>query len=161
MEEEIKQETKNTDPMEEGLALLLKNGDSLLVAGRILDRLASSGLLTFLEKIVDNSMPSDPEAMVRSLDNQDVLYGISKAVNILPALLRSFSGETGSDVIKSVLYDSDTMFDSIVVGAKNPLRLSLLKIMAILKDEEVSRGLTAMLNLLKFLGKALERVDLE
>ena len=154
-------EDNERDVMEEALSLLLENGESLLSLARSLDKLSKAGLPALVEKIVSNSMPSDPQAVMKFVDNPDMLYGISKALNILPALLRSLSNESASDVIKSILYDSDEMYADMVNGAKNPNRMSFLKLMAIMKDEEVSAGMSAMLNLVKFLGKALGKVDTE
>ncbi|MCL5786358.1 MAG: DUF1641 domain-containing protein [Candidatus Thermoplasmatota archaeon] len=161
MEDESKELVEKKDLTEEALSILLSNGEALLSIARVVDRLAKAGIPQLIEKIAENSMPSDPDTFLEPLKRSDMVYDLSKGLNILPALMHAISDETGSDAIKSVLYDSDILFDEMVSGAKSPNRFTLMRLLAILKDEEVAAGLTSLINAIKFLGRAFRRVGPE
>ena len=45
----------------------------------------------------------------------------------------------------------------MITGAKNPEQFSLFKLLALLKDPEFTKGMTAMVNLITALGKVLSK----
>ena len=120
-----------------------------------------SGLISAFENLSSEFLPSDIEFLSSFMTSRDFLYGFVKTMNVVSALSHSLSSEKASDAIKAILFNSDELWDGMVDGAKNPEATSLLRLYAMLKDPDISAGLTAALYALKAIGSALRKVPEE
>ena len=114
-----------------------------------------------MENLSSEFLPSDIEFLSNFLTSRDFLYGFVKTMNVVSALSHSLSSEKASDAIKAILFNSDELWDGMVSGAKNPEATSLLRLYAMVKDPDISAGLTAALYALKAIGSALRKVPEE
>ena len=146
------------EPLIEGL---LENRDSLEAILNLFGKVKNSGLILAMENLSSEFLPSDIEFLSNFLTSRDFLYGFVKTMNVVSALSHSLSSEKASDAIKAILFNSDELWDGMVSGAKNPEATSLLRLYAMVKDPDISAGLTAALYALKAIGSALRKVPEE
>ncbi len=146
------------EPLIEGL---IENRDSFEALLNLFGKVKDSGLISALENLSSEFLPSDIEFLSSFMTSRDFLYGFVKTMNVVSALSHSLSSEKASDAIKAILFNSDELWDGMVDGAKNPEATSLLRLYAMLKDPDISAGLTAALYALKAIGSALRKVPEE
>lgn len=146
------------EPLIEGL---IENRDSFEALLNFFGKVKDSGLISALENLSSEFLPSDIEFLSSFMTSRDFLYGFVKTMNVVSALSHSLSSEKASDAIKAILFNSDELWDGMVDGAKNPEATSLLRLYAMLKDPDISAGLTAALYALKAVGSALRKVPEE
>ncbi len=146
------------EPLIEGL---LENRDSFEALLNLFGKVKNSGLILAMENLSSEFLPSDIEFLSNFLTSRDFLYGFVKTMNVVSALSHSLSSEKASDAIKAILFNSDELWDGMVSGAKNPEATSLLRLYAMVKDPDISAGLTAALYALKAIGSALRKVPEE
>ncbi len=149
------------DDLEPLLGGLIENKDSFESMLKLFSKVKDSGLLTALENLSSEYLPSDIEFLSTFLTSRDFLYGFVKTINVVTALSHAVSNEKGSDAIKAIMYNSNELWDGMISGAKNPEATSLLRLYAMIKDPDISAGLTALLNALKAIGSALRKVPEE
>ena len=152
MSEEQKQKEFQGQP-QDNIELFLKeimeNTGQLEAAIKVIVNLKETGILDSVEHLS------------HLMSSKEFLHGAQKAMNLLSALIHSMSSEMSSNAINSILYNSEAIWEGMVVGAKNPEATSFLRLYAMLKDPETSAGLTAVLNALKAIGMALKKVPEE
>ncbi len=157
--EEKKMDDQKEDKMETALKILLENQDDLLSLATILDTMGKSGMFKLIGDIVKDYFPSDPTYLVRIIGSESTMRSVGKLFNILPALLNMMQDERTNDIVKELAFNVDGLSETLLDGAKNPERFGVMKLMSILKDPEVASGMTALINVLKFLGKILRNVE--
>lgn len=162
-QEELNEEQEETeeDNVEILLKELLENRNAFESMLNLAVKLSKSGLLSALENVSADYLPSDIEFLSEFLTSRDFLYSFVKVMNVVSALSHSLSSERASDAVKAILYNSDAVWEGMVIGAKNPESMSLLRLFAMLKDPDTAAGLTAVLNALKAIGMALRKVPEE
>lgn len=151
-------EEGDLEPLIQGI---VENMDSFEALLNLFGKVKNSGLISALENLSSEYLPSDIEFLSNFLTSRDFLYGFVKTMNVVSALSHSLSSEKASDAIKSILYNSDELWDGMISGAKNPEATSLLRLYAMVKDPDISAGLTAVLYALKAIGSALKKVPEE
>ncbi len=157
--EEKKMDDQKEDKMETALKILLENQDDLLSLATVLDTMGKSGMFKLIGDIVKDYFPSDPTYLVRIIGSESTMRSVGKLFNILPALLNLMQDERTNDIVKELAFNVDGLSETLLDGAKNPERFGVMKLMSILKDPEVASGMTALINVLKFLGKILRNVE--
>ncbi|MEM0156596.1 MAG: DUF1641 domain-containing protein [Thermoplasmataceae archaeon] len=158
-EEEMKNtEEENEDDIEPLLRGLLENRHAFESLMNMLTKLNNSGLMSVVENISADYLPSDIEFLSEFLTSKDFLTSFVKTMNVVTALSHSLAGERASDALKAILYNSDAIWEGMVTGAKNPEAISILRLYAMLRDPDTAAGLTAVLNALKAVGMALRKV---
>ncbi len=150
--------SKIDDDIEPLIIGLLENKDALTSLLNLLTRMRKSGLIEILDDLSSDYLPSDLEFLTTFLTSRDALVGVVKMVNVLAVLSHSLSSETAGDTLKAIAFNSDLIFDNMVSGAKNPESIGLMGLYALLKDPDISAGLSAMMGALKALGIALKKV---
>ncbi|MCW6169369.1 MAG: DUF1641 domain-containing protein [Thermoplasmatales archaeon] len=150
--------SKIDDDIEPLIIGLLENKDALTSLLNLLTRMRKSGLIEILDDLSSDYLPSDLEFLTTFLTSRDALVGVVKMVNVLAALSHSLSSERAGDTLKAIAFNSDLIFDNMVSGAKNPESIGLMGLYALLKDPDISAGLSAMMGALKALGIALKKV---
>jgi len=150
--------TKIDDDIEPLIIGLLENKDALTSLLNLLTKMRKSGLLEILDDLSSEYLPSDLEFLTTFLTSRDALVGVVRMVNVLASLSHALSSETAGDTIKAIAFNSDQIFEGMVSGAKNPESLGLMSFYAMLKDPDISAGLSAMLGALRALGIALKKV---
>ena len=158
MKKEPEVEQDDLEPLIKGL---LDNTDAFGPMLGLFSKLKNSGMLETLENLSGEFLPSDIEFLSTFLTSKDFVYGLVKTVNVVSSIAHAMSNEKASDVVKAIMYNSDDIWDGMVSGAKNPEATSLLKLYAMIKDPDISAGLTAVLNALKAMGSALKKVPEE
>ena len=138
---------------------LCRNSDDRFSSAEI--RPESFTLPKRLRRASKESLFSMSPSIRGSRSSRDFLYGFVKTMNVVSALSHSLSSEKASDAIKAILFNSDELWDGMVSGAKNPEATSLLRLYAMVKDPDISAGLTAALYALKAIGSALRKVPEE
>lgn len=149
---------EDEDDLEPLIQGLLENKDSFESMLGLFGKVKNSGLITALENLSSEYLPSDIEFLANFLTSRDFLYGFVKTMNVVSALSHAMSSEKGSDAIKAIMYNSEELWSGMISGAKNPEATSLLRLYAMVKDPDISAGLTAVLNALKAIGSALRKV---
>ena len=124
-------------------------------------KLKQAGIVDFIDQISGDYLPSDVEFIGKFFSSREFTTGVLKTANTMLGLMYALSRETTSDALKALLFDSVGLVDSMVTGAKTPERFSMMRLLAMTKDPEISSGLTAVLNMLKELGKSLQKVQNE
>lgn len=154
---EDNENNEQVDVIEELMVFFLKNKDLSTQFLDLLKALKDSGAIEDIASFFGSIMPSN-SALVKEIGgSKEVESAISKAGNLLPGLLYLLSVDSARSAISAILYNSDTIFSSMITGAKNPEQFSLFKLLALLKDPEFTKGMTAMVNLITSLGKALSK----
>ncbi len=146
------------EPLIQGI---VENMDSFEALLNLFEKVKNSGFISTLENLSSEYLPSDIEFLSNFLTSRDFLYGFVKTMNVVSALSHSLSSEKASDAVKAILYNSDELWDGMISGAKNPEATSLLRLYAMVKDPDISAGLTAVLYALKAIGSALKKVPEE
>lgn len=147
------------DEIEEALKFVLQNRGMFMQLLDTMNKLQSSGLLEELQKFISSFVPSDHTIVTTYLNSEEGMLAITKIINMLPALGSAVSSEKTSDLLKLILFNSETLVDSLVAGAKNPQNFGVMKLMSIMKDPEFTAGLTAVLNLLGALGQIIRKAN--
>ncbi|MCL4444650.1 MAG: DUF1641 domain-containing protein [Candidatus Thermoplasmatota archaeon] len=149
---------EDNDVVEELLKFFLENRELSFQFLDLLKSFKDSGAIEDIAKLSRAVIPSS-SALVKEIgSSEEIISSISRLGNLVPSILYAVSMENSSDTIKAILYNSDSILKAMVSGAKNPEQFSLFKLLALLKDKEFTKGLTAMVNLLTALGKALAKV---
>ncbi len=155
------EQVQNDDVIEELMQFFLENKE---VSAQLLDLIRAvkdSGAIEDLAAFARSVVPSN-SALVREIgSSEEVVGAISKAGNLLPALLFLLNDKMVNDTLQAMLYNSGSLFGAMVSGAKNPEQFSLLKLLALFKDQEFTKGFTALVNMITALGKILARVPEE
>ena len=148
---------EQVDVIEELMVFFLKNKDLSTQFLDLFKALKDSGAIEDIASFFGSIMPSN-SALVKEIGgSKEIETAISKAGNLLPGLLYLLSVDSARSAISAILYNSDTIFGSMITGAKNPEQFSLFKLLALLKDSEFTKGMTAMVNLITALGKVLSK----
>lgn len=150
---------QDDDDIETMIEGLMQNKDSLMKIVGLTKRVSDAGLIDIIENMTTDYMPADIEYIMNLFTSKEFTIGLIKSINVLSGLLHSLSSDKSGDAVKAVLFNTDSIMDSMVTGAKNPETFSIFRMLAIMKDPEISSGLTAVLNALKALGKALRTVQ--
>ena len=73
----------------------------------------------------------------------------------MTAMLYMLLSEQNTDLIRLLLYNSEGFSDAIVDGVRKPRKMTFLSLYSMMKDPDVSAGMTAMFNILKVFGKVV------
>lgn len=147
------------DDLEPLIMELMDSKDAIQSMLVMFRKLKQAGIVDLLDQLSVDYIPSDIEFIGKFFSSREFMTGVLKSANSVLGIMYALSRETTSDVLKAVMFDSDGLVDAMVDGAKNPERFSMMKLLAMMKDPEISAGLTAMLNMLKELGKSLQKVQ--
>ena len=150
---------QDDDDIETMIEGLMQNKDSLMKIVGLTKRVSDAGLIDIIENMTTDYMPADIEYIMNLFTSKEFTIGLIKSINVLSGLLHSLSSDKSGDAVKAVLFNTDSIMDSMVTGAKNPETFSIFRMLALMKDPEITSGLTAVLNALKALGKALRTVQ--
>ncbi len=150
------QDEDDIEPMIEGL---LQNRDSLMKLVGLMKKVSDAGLIDTVENMTADYMPADIEYILNLFTSKEFTVGLIKSINVLSGLLHALSSDKSGDALKAVMFNTDSIMEAMVTGAKNPETFSIFKLLAMMKDPEISSGLTAVTNGLKALGKALRTVQ--
>jgi uncharacterized protein YjgD (DUF1641 family) len=155
------EKTVEKDQVEVALSDIMDDEESLVGILNVIKLLKDSGNLKVLEKLLREMLPGNTESFTSLLDKRELHLGGMSGVNAMVALMASLSGSTSQSALNAILYNSDEIWEAMIDGAKQPDSFSILRLMGMLKDPEVSAGLTALMNALKVLGNLLKKVDKE
>lgn len=162
MEEQNSKQIDEADlDLEPFLKEVLGNKSFMLSAVNAMQKLTSSGAISALNRLLDEYTPGDFEAVLSILSSKELMLLIKKTIGTLSGLTYALSRESTSDTVQSVLYNLDDITESMVDGANNPKPMSMLKLLAMMKDDEVASGLTAMMEAMKALGRSLKKVKID
>lgn len=155
-EEEFESEP---DEIEEMLKFMMENRSMFLQLLETMKKLQSSGLLEELQSFITSFVPSNHTLVTTYLNSEEGLLAITKILNMLPALGNAVSSEKTSDLLKLVLFNSETLSESLVTGAKNPQNFGIMRLMSLMKDPEFTAGLTAIFNFIGTLGQIIKKTN--
>lgn len=150
---------EDDDDLEPLIRELVDSKDAIQSMLVMFKKLKQAGIVDFIDQISGDYLPSDIEFIGKFFSSREFMTGVLKSANTMLGLMYALSRETTSDAIKALLFDSEGMIDSMVSGAKNPERMSMMRLFAMTKDPEIASGITAVLNLLKEMGKSLQKVQ--
>ncbi len=151
-------DSEEEDDLEPLIKEFIESKDAIQSMLVMFRKLKQAGIVDFIDQLSQDYLPSDVEFIGKFLSSREFTYGILKSANTLLGLMYALSRESTSDALKALMFDSEGMIDSMVSGAKNPERMSMMRLFAMTKDPEIASGLTAALNMLKELGKSLQKV---
>jgi uncharacterized protein YjgD (DUF1641 family) len=155
-----KENTKDqTDQIQQIIGEIVGNDKSLVSVLEMIKSLSDSGSLKVIQRIMDEMIPGNPEAIIQTVDKLEFHEGGVNLASLMVAMMASLSGSVSRESINTVLYNSDELWSSMVDGAKKPENFSLFGLLGLFKDPEIAAGMTAVLNALKVLGKLLKRVN--
>lgn len=154
-----KANVEGSDKIEEFLTVITENGASLEPVLDALIAIGRSGVLERLGNVIKEFSATDPTYLLGMFSSEESLRGMAKLLGLFSSLLAAAGSETLTDIVKTVAFNSDSISDSMVTGAKNPDRFGLMKMMSTMKDPDFASSLTAMINALKIVGKLLRNVE--
>ncbi|GGM78148.1 hypothetical protein GCM10007108_15410 [Thermogymnomonas acidicola] len=160
-EEEMVQNTEANDDIEPLIRGLIENRDAIESMLNFFAKLKKAGVLDMMEGLSEDYLPTDIEFIVRFFSSKEFSTALIKGANVLMSLLHALSNETVGDSIKTIAYNSENIWDAMVSGAKNPINIGMLRLMAILRDPDVAAGFTAVIAALREIGAALRKVPQE
>lgn len=146
------------DDLEPLIKEFLESKDAIQSMLVMFRKLKQAGIVDFIDQVSDDYLPSDIEFIGKFLSSREFTYGVLKSANTMLGLMYALSRESTSDALKALMFDSEGLVDAMIDGAKNPERMSMMRLFAMTKDPEIASGLTAVLNMLKELGKSLQKV---
>lgn len=149
------------DDLEPLIHEFLESKDAIQSMLVMFKKLKKAGIVDFIDQVSGDYIPSDVEFIGKFFSSREFSTGVLKSANTMLGLMYALSRDTTSDALKALLFDSEGITDAMVTGAKNPERMSMMKLFAMTKDPEIASGLTAVLNMLKELGKSLQKVQNE
>lgn len=149
----------NEDRLEPLIKDLLSDTELIEALLNILKRMKEAGIVDLFNNIANDYLPTDIEFLGKFFASKELVYGMLKSANTGVSLIHAFSDERTSDLVKAIMYNLPEATESMVDAAKNPDRLSALKLMSMLKDPEIAAGMSVMFSFLKFLGSAMKKVD--
>jgi uncharacterized protein YjgD (DUF1641 family) len=156
---ETKENHEDEDDIEPIIEGLMENKDSLLKVVGLMKRVSDAGFIDTVENMTADYMPADIEYIMNLFTSKEFTIGLIKSVNVLSSLIHALSSDKSGDAVKAVMFNTDSIMGAMVSGAKNPESFSIFRLMAMMKDPEITSGLTAVLYALKALGKALRTVQ--
>lgn len=158
-EETEQNQEEESDVVEELITFLLRNKDVSSQFVDLLRALEESGAIEDLALFTKTLLPSNSALIKEIAGSAEMKSGISKAINLLPGMLFALSSEVTNDTVKALLYNSEELMTSMVDGSKSPQQFSMLKMLALLKDPEFGRGLSAFIGAISTLGNILMKVQ--
>lgn len=144
--------------LDELLDEIKKNQDVIKALMETLEKLGDAGLVQALNNINSNAIPDNLDFFARAFTSQDFMETIFKSGNTIFSLLFMLSNSSMGDIIKGISYNSQGIADSMVESASSSQPMSLLKLLSVLKDPEVSAGMNVMLAFLKQLGLIMKKL---
>ena len=136
-----------------------ENADVVMAFMKLLEKLKGAGIVDALTSINENVIPDNLDFFAKAFTSKDSMETFARSGNTLFALLFMLSNRKMADVVKAIAFNSQGIAESMEDGASKPQALSALKLLAMLKDPEVSSGINAMMNGLKVLGSILQKLD--
>ncbi|MHB8397185.1 MAG: helical membrane plugin domain-containing protein [Thermoplasmataceae archaeon] len=155
MVEDSKEKT-GTDNSKEVEKLIGEIGENAEIFHSFLNmakRLKDAGIIDFMDSISKDYMPTDIEFLGKFFTSREFTTSVIKGGNTATALLYMLLSERNTDLIRLLLYNSEGFSDAVVDGVRNSRKMTFLTLYSMMKDPDVSAGMTAMFNILKVFGR--------
>ncbi len=164
---EEKKETDKNDTVNSGkddkldiiLDRLTENKDAIISLANLLDKMKQAGLVDVLDKINKDYTPTDMEFLVKFFSEKELIAALLKVGDGMMGLLYGLSDTRTSDVFKAISFNLQGITDGVVDGVKNPMQFSMLKLLSLLKDPDVSALITGLLNAVRVIVPSIRKVQ--
>lgn len=143
--------------MEELLVKMVDNADVISSAFDILEKLKEAGIIDLMKTVVNDYLPTDVDFLAKFFSSKEFSMSLMKTLNILISLMGAMGSEKNSDMIKGLMYNSEQITDDMIDAVHNPKKYSPMKVGKLLSDEDIKVTLSAMVALMKSMGKILRK----
>jgi len=143
---------QNKDPLDSFVVDLSENLDVLESMMAIIKRLKEAGVIDLMDHLSKDYMPTDIEFLGKFFTSREFSVSLLKTLNVLISVMFAVSDEKNSDVLKTIMFNSPGITDSIKEYTTSTSRLSILDVYEKMKNPDVVAGMNAMLGILGFLG---------
>ncbi len=148
-------EEQGKDPMDTLIVDLAENLDVLESMMSIMKKLKEAGMIDLMGHLSENYMPTDIEFFGKFFTSREFSVSLLKTLNVLIAVMFAVSDEKNSDMLKTIMFNSPGISDSIKAYTTTSSKLSILDVYEKMKNPDVVAGLNAMLGVLAFLGHVI------
>ncbi len=145
-------EEQNKDPMDALILDLADNLDILESMMAIMKRLKEAGIIDLLNHLSKDYMPTDIEFLGKFFTSREFSVSLLKTLNVLTAVMFAVSDEKNSDMLKTLMFNSPGISDTLKDYTSPDSKLSILSMYEKMKNPDVVAGMNAMLGILRFLG---------
>jgi uncharacterized protein YjgD (DUF1641 family) len=149
---------QDNDSMEPLIRELIEDRDFLESLLNIVKRMKEAGIVNLVNNIATDYLPTDIEFLGKFFASKEFVYGALKTANSAVSLLHAFSDEQTSDLFKVMMFNLPDATDAMVNAAKNPERMSMMRLFSMMKDPDIAAGMSVMLSFLKFMGVVAKKV---
>ncbi|BAB60600.1 TVG1507900 [Thermoplasma volcanium GSS1] len=150
---------EDQDDLEVLLNKVVENKDTIVSLMDLLEKMKEAGIIDVFMSIAKDYTPTDVEFLAKFFTERELTEALLKVGNSMMGLLYGLAGERTSDVIKAVSFNLQGVTDGLVDGIKNPQSFSALKLMALLKDPDISALITGLVNAAKVLVSSIKKVQ--
>ena len=145
-------EEQNKDPMDALILDLADNLDIFESMMAIMKRLKEAGVIDLLNHLSKDYMPTDIEFLGKFFTSREFSVSLLKTLNVLTAVMFAVSDEKNSDMLKTLMFNSPGISDTLKDYTSPDAKLSILSMYEKMKNPDVVEGMNAMLGILGFLG---------
>lgn len=143
--------------MEVLLVKMVDNADVISSAFDILEKLKDAGIIDLMKAIVNDYLPTDVDFLGKFFSSKEFAMSLMKTLNILISMMGALGSEKNSDMIKGLMYNSEQITDDVIDAVNNPKKYSPMKVGKLLSDDDIKVTLSAMVALMKSMGKILKK----
>ncbi len=147
--------TENSKDIEHLIEEISENADMFHSFLKMAKRLKDAGIIDLMDSVSKDYMPTDIEFLGKFFTSREFTTAVIKGGNTMTAMLYMLLSEQNTDLIRLLLYNSEGFSDAIVDGVRKPRKMTFLSLYSMMKDPDVSAGMTAMFNILKVFGKVV------
>lgn len=145
------------DEMEQLLVKVIDNADVLTTLVNAIEKLKDAGIIDLLTSVVNDYLPTDVDFLGKFFSSKEFTMSIMKTFNVLISVMGAMGSEKNSDLVKGVMFNSENITDDVIDAVHNPKKYSPLKLGRLLGDEDIMVTMSAMVALMRSLGKILRK----
>ncbi|WP_048162148.1 DUF1641 domain-containing protein [Thermoplasma acidophilum] len=153
------QPAEDQDDIEALLNKIVENKDTIVAFMDLLSKMKEAGIIDVFMGIAKDYAPTDIEFLAKFFTEKELTEALLKVGNSMMGLLYGLGEERTSDLVKAISFNLPGVTEEFVNGVKNPQPLSALKLMALLKDPDVSAFITGLINALKVVVSSVKKVQ--
>ncbi len=149
----------NQDNIDALLDRIIENSDTVIAFMDILTKMKEAGAIDILMDVAKDYTPTDVEFLAKFFTERELMEAVMKVGNSMMGVLYGLGEERTSDLLKALSFNLPGITDGFVDGVKNPRQLSVLKLLSLLKDPDISAFITGLINALRIVVSSTKKVQ--
>ena len=151
--------TEGHDDIEILMDRIAENMDTLIAFMDILTKMKEAGAIDVLTDVAKDYTPTDIEFLAKFFTEKELMEAAMKVGNSMMGVLYGLGEERTSDLLRALSFNLPGITDGFVDGVRNPRQLSVLKLMSLVKDPDISAFITGLINALKIVVSSTKKVQ--